>query len=171
MDEIIDIYDEQTGKKTGKTISKKEAHKNGTWHSSIHIIIIDTKKEKTLLQKRCADKDLYPNTWDIAVGGHISTGEDELISAKRELSEELGLNPDNYDIKYLETVKESLTCNEYISNEFVSIYLIESDIYINDITLQKEEVSDIKWVTKEELNNYILLPHSKDYEILNSILK
>lgn len=175
MDEIIDIFDEQTGKKIGKTITKKEAHKNGTWHSSIHIIIVDTKKEKTLLQKRCDDKDIYPNTWDIAVGGHISAGEDSLVSAKRELKEELGLNPDNYNIEYLETAKESLYSNGYISNEFVSIYLIVNDIDINDITLQKEEVSDIKWITKEELNNYLnnnqLLPHAKDYEILNNILK
>ena len=68
----------------------------------INYIYIKTnnKKEKTLLQKRCANKKLYPNTWDIAVGGHISAGEDALLSAKRELEEELGLNSDDYEIKY-----------------------------------------------------------------------
>ena len=83
MDEIIDILDEITGQKTGKTISKNEAHRTGQWHGSIHVLIVDNKKEKTLLQKRCASKKLYPNTWDIAVGGHISAGEAALFSAKR----------------------------------------------------------------------------------------
>ena len=37
MDEIIDILDEKTGEKTGKTISKKEAHRTGKWQSGILI--------------------------------------------------------------------------------------------------------------------------------------
>jgi len=175
MDEIIDILDEQTGEKTGKTILKKEAHQKGIWHGSIDIVIVDKEHTKTLLQKRCAQKDLYPNTWDIAVGGHISAKEDDLTSAKRELKEELGLKPSNYKIKFIERVKEKLNNNGLISNEYVSIFIIEADIDINDIVLQKEEVSEVKWCTKEELNNLInkkmVLPHIREYEILNKILK
>jgi len=175
MDEIIDILDEITGQKTGKTISKNEAHRTGEWHGSIHVLIVDNNKEKTLLQKRCANKKLYPNTWDIAVGGHISAGEDALLSAKRELEEELGLNSDNYEIKYLETTKEKLNNNGVISNEFVSIFIVYSDINIADIKLQVEEVTEAKWCTKEELNEFVkneqILPHIREYEILNEILK
>ena len=175
MDEIIDILDENTGQKTGKTISKNEAHRTGEWHGSIHVLIVDNKKERTLLQKRCANKKLYPNTWDIAVGGHISAGEDALLSAKRELEEELGLNSDDYEIKYIETIKEKLNNNGVISNEFVSIFIVYSDIDIANIKLQVEEVSEAKWCTKEELNEFVkneqILPHIREYEILNEILK
>jgi len=174
MDEIIDILDEFTGEKTGKTISKKQAHKTGVWHGSIHIIIVDKEHNKTLLQKRCAQKLLYPNTWDIAVGGHISSGESDLISAERELEEELGLNPSDYEIKFIEKVQEKLNNNGVISNEYVSIFIVYADIDINNITLQEEEVSEIKWCTKEELNSFIkdeiIIPHVREYEILNTIL-
>ena len=44
--------------------------------------------------------------WDIAVGGHISSGEDVVTSAKRELEEELGLDSSKYDFKVFEVVKE-----------------------------------------------------------------
>lgn len=83
MEEMIDVLDEKTGELVGEIISKNEAHRIGKWHGSIHILIVNKDKTKTLLQKRCAQKKLYPNMWDIAVGGHISAGETALISAKR----------------------------------------------------------------------------------------
>ena len=174
MEEIIDVLDEQTGEKTGETILKSQAHRVGIWHGAIHLLIVSKDKTKTLLQKRCEQKKLYPNTWDVAVGGHISAGEDDLISTKRELQEELGLNPDNYTIERLDRVKETLINNGIISNEFVSLFIIYADIDIKDLKLQVEEVSEAKWVTKKELNNLIkekaILPHVRDYEILNNIL-
>ena len=112
--------------------------------------------------------------WDIAVGGHVSEKEDTLTSAKRELQEELGLNPNNYNFKELCTIKESFKEKDIISNEYVTVYLIEDDLNVEDITLQKEEVSNIKWINKKELNELInsnkIIPHSKEYEILNEIL-
>ena len=174
MDEIIDVLDEITGERTGEVISKNEAHKTGKWHGSIHILIINKDKNKTLLQKRCAEKKLYPNTWDIAVGGHISDGEDDITSAKRELEEELGLNADELTIEKVDRIKEMLNNNGVISNEFVSIFVTYADIDISDIKLQVEEVSEAKWCTKEELNKYIedktIIPHKREYEILNEIL-
>lgn len=174
MDEMIDILDEKTGEKTGKIISKKEAHKTGIWHGAIHIIIVDKAHNKTLLQKRCEQKELYPNTWDIAVGGHISAGESDITSAERELEEELGLNPSSYEMKFVGKIQEKLNNNGVISNEFVSIFIVYADIDVNSITLQEEEVSEIKWCTKEELNNFInkeiIIPHVREYEILNEIL-
>ena len=174
MDEIIDVLDEITGERTGEVISKNEAHKTGKWHGSIHILIINKDKNKTLLQKRCAEKKLYPNTWDIAVGGHISAGEDDITSAKRELEEELGLNADELTIEKVDRIKEMLNNNGVISNEFVSIFVTYADIDISDIKLQVEEVSEAKWCTKEELNKYIedktIIPHKREYEILNEIL-
>lgn len=175
MDEMIDVLDEYTGEKTGEVISKNEAHSKGIWHGSIHVLIINNDKSKTLLQKRCAEKKLYPNTWDIAVGGHISAGEDDITSAKRELEEELGLNPEELKIEKVDRIKEKLVNNGVISNEYVSIFIVYADIDINSITLQVEEVSEAKWCTKEELNIFIedkvIIPHVREYEILKEILK
>ena len=123
MDEMIDVLDEYTGEKTGEVISKNEAHSKGIWHGSIHVLIVNNDKSKTLLQKRCAEKKLYPNTWDIAVGGHISAGETALLSAQRELQEELGIDCRDFDMQAVDRIKEQLTNNGIISNEYVTIYL------------------------------------------------
>ena len=175
MEELVDIYDEITGEATGEVITKRKAHNEGIWHSAVHLFIVSTNREKTLLQQRCADKDLYANYWDIAVGGHISSGEDGNVSVKRELEEELGLNPDDYKIEYIGKVKEEFNNGGVNSKEFVFDYIIYSDIDINNIKLQKEEVSDVKWVTKEEFNKLIeegkLVPHHEEYKLLNEILK
>lgn len=175
MEEMIDVLDGETGKLTGKVISKKEAHKKGIWHSSIHILIVNKDCTKTLLQKRCERKDLYPNMWDIAVGGHVNSGEDVVTSAKRELEEELGLDSSKYDFQVFEVVKEMFCDHGIISNEFVSCFVIYDDIDIHSIKLQEEEVSEAKWCTKNELDGFIknneIIPHHREYEILNEILK
>ena len=173
-DELVDIYDSETLKKTGEVISKKSAHSLGIWHSSVHLIIINKDKTKTLIQKRTSNKDLYPNMWDISVGGHISSNEKDIESVKRELNEELGLNPNKYEMKLLKKYKEELIYKNIDNKEIVSIFLMYSDINENEIKLQKSEVSDIKWVTKDELNTLIkdkkMIPHLEEYNIINNIL-
>ncbi len=175
MDEMIDILDEQTGNKTGELILKSKAHKEGKWHGSVHILIVNKEHTKTLLQKRQSNKDLFPDMWDIAVGGHISAGESALISAERELYEELGLKPEQLKLKELDRVKEQFTDGGIISCEFVTIFIAYKEVDLSEIKLQKEEVSEVKWCTKSELNKYIsdrsIIPHIREYEILNDILK
>ena len=175
MEELVDVLDSQTGQKTGEIITKKEAHLKGIWHSSIHIWLISNDYKKILLQKRCASKNLFPNMWDISVGGHISSGEEPLVAAQRELNEELGLNPQNYDFKYQKTIQEKFIDGSIKSNEFVYIYQINSDVNLSEITLQKEEVAEVKWFTKEELQsldkNQKVIPHIEEFNIIYRLLK
>lgn len=174
MEEYVDILDSLTGEKTGEVITKKEAHMTGKWHRAVHIWIISEDKKNILLQKRCPDKNLFPNMWDISVGGHVSSGEEPLISAKRELSEELGLNPDNYNFEYVDVIKEKFVDGDIVSNEFVTIYKIISDVKIDSITLQKEEVSETRWFTKDELNSLRnelkVIPHIEEFDLISNIL-
>lgn len=174
MEELVDVLEEHTGEKTGEVISKREAHKTGKWHGSIHVLIVNKNKSKTLLQKRCAQKELYPNMWDIAVGGHISASEDDLTSARRELEEELGIDLEELKIEKVDRITEKLRNNGIISSEYVSIFVAYSDVDINEIKLQVEEVSEAKWCTKQELNRLVTekkaIPHKREYEILNEIL-
>lgn len=173
MEEYVDILDED-GKETGEVITKKEAHKTGKWHRAIHIWIISEDKKKILLQKRCADKNLFPNMWDISVGGHVSSGEDTLVAAKRELSEELGLDPDTYEFEYVDVIKERFVDGDVVSNEFVTIYKIINNVNISSIKLQKEEVSEARWFTKSELNalrdELKVIPHIEEFDLISNIL-
>ena len=175
MEEYVDMLNEVTGEVTGETISKKEAHKKGIWHGAIHVWIISTDRKKILLQKRCSQKRLFPNMWDISVGGHITTGEKPLISVKRELKEELGLSFNDYEYIYVDTIKEMFKYEDILSNEYVYIYKVFSDVSIDSITLQKEEVSDIAWFNKKEFNNLInskkIVNHNTEYGMINNILE
>ncbi len=174
MEEYVDILDGITGEKTGEIITKKEAHRTGKWHGSVHIWIISEDKKKILLQRRCFDKSLFPNMWDISVGGHVSSREDSFISAKRELSEELGLNPDKYSFEYVGVIKEKFIDGDIVSNEFVTIYRIISDVDLDDIVLQTEEVSEARWFTKDELNTLRnedkVIPHVEEFDMIYNIL-
>ena len=94
---------------------------------------------------------------------------------KRELQEELGLNFNDFDIKEVDRIKEKLTNNGIISNEYVTIYVAYGDVDISKIKLQQEEVNEVKWCSSEELNQLIdkelTMPHIREYEILNKLLK
>lgn len=175
MEELVDVYDSLTGEKTGEIISKNKAHEEGIWHSAIHIIMISKDKSKVLLQKRCASKKLYPNMWDITVGGHISVGEDSLVSAKREFKEELGLDLDDFEFKYLDKVKEEFYNNGLSSREFVYVYLVFGDVEVDSLKLQKEEVSAARWFNKREFLELVnvdkIIKHDREFKVIENLLK
>lgn len=175
MEEYVDVLNRFNGNKIGSIITKSEAHKKGIWHGAIHVWIISTDRKKILLQKRCSQKRLFPNMWDISVGGHITTGEEPLNSVKRELNEELGLSFNDYEYIYVDTIKEMFKYEDIFSNEFVYIYKVFSDVSIDSITLQNEEVSDIAWFNKKEfnklINNKLIVDHKYEYDMINNILE
>lgn len=175
--EYIDILD-KNGSKTGLTKPKPEVHKNGDWHKASHIWIINSNNE-LLIQKRSSNKENYPNVWDISAAGHLSAGEDSVSSALRETEEELGLKLNKDDFLYLFSITEQIILNKgtYLDNEFSDVYLVRNDTDISDIRIQKEEVSEIKFINfrqlkgliKTDANNFV--PHPEEYNKLFEFLE
>ena len=101
--EMIDVLDEN-GIKTGQILPRSEIHKKGLWHRAIVVAIINEKNE-ILIQQRSANKDKNPNKWDISAAGHISSGQDSLMAATREINEEvsvnLGFNVEVKELRYM----------------------------------------------------------------------
>ena len=130
-------------------------------------------KTKVLFQKRSNIKDLYPDMWDISVGGHIMSRESDIEAVKRELKEELGIESNN--IEFVKKHKEELNNNNIDSKEIVSLFVMYIDENVEKIKLQKEEVSNIKWYTKTEMEKLIndrkVIPHVEEYNLLRDILK
>ena len=169
--ELIDYYDENGNHKG--VVDKSIAHKEGLWHKSVHVWIVNDKKQ-ILLQKRCADKKFFPNHWDCSFAGHIGAGETSLISALREGEEELGLTIDEKELEYLFTIKEKFIWNDINSNEFVDVYILRKNIKIEDLKYQKEEVEVASYFDMDELfDNKItnLINHEEEYKLLEKKLK
>ncbi len=162
--EYLDILDEK-GNKTGEKRPRKEVHSKGYWHKGVHIWIINSKKE-LLVQRRSANKDVYPNKLYISVAGHPVSGEEEIESIKREFIEEIGIELDTSKLDYLFTFSQEVVENEgkFLDNQFYDVYLIEMDLDINKLNLQKEEVSEVKNIYYKEFEQMI---KSENKDIVN----
>ena len=64
-------------------------------------------KKELLLQKRSATKKSHPNCWDISGAGHIRAGESVIEGAIRELKEELGIEANENDLRFIDIVKST----------------------------------------------------------------
>ncbi len=157
MEEKFDVLNE-FGEFTGEVATREECHKKGLWHRAVYAFIID-KNSNILLQKRSAKKKLWPNMWDVTVGGHVDAGEFGRQSLIREVKEELGIDITDDDIKYLVGSSSINIKGDIINKHYNECYLITKDIDTSKIKLQEEEVSEVKYFSKEEVlsmieNNY-----------------
>ena len=167
-DELIDVLNKD-GSFSGKTLMKSVVHREGLWHASVQVWIY-TFKGEVLLQKRAPNKDTYPNLWDISVAGHLTAGDSAANAALREIKEEIGLELSKGDLQFLKTNKVSKQPSDSIlDNEFNHMYLVSYPVKIDKLTLQVEEVADVKLIPIKEFqkelrtnyNDYV--PHGSDY--------
>lgn len=165
--EYIDIFDVNNNP-TGEIKEKDKAHEEGNFHRTAHVWIINDKKE-LLLQKRSASKKTHPNCWDISGAGHIRAGEDVIEGALRELKEELGVETKEENLKFITMVKSTKNPKNM---EFQYVYLLKCNNKTDEYTFEDEEVSEVKYVYYEELENMVknkvegLLIHEEEYKCL-----
>ena len=158
MDEIVEILTED-GKKIGKRIDKSIAHKEGLCHG-ISVIALMNKDGKLLIQKRSLNKNTEPNKWDLSGAGHINIDETPEQAGVRELFEETGIKVKIEELKLIDTYlnKVKLDNNTFI-NHFTYLFLVQKDININNIKMQKSEVSGAIFIDKKK---YIELFNNKE---------
>jgi isopentenyldiphosphate isomerase len=143
MDELIEIWD-QTGKPTGTTALKSEAHKNGWFHPTIHLWLY-TKNGQVLLQKRAQNKDTFPGLWDVSVAGHILAGETPVSSALREAKEELGLSLEAGNLEFMgRYTSEQKHPGEILDREFQYVYFAELPTPLEGLKINFEEVAAVE---------------------------
>lgn len=170
--EKFEILDE-SDKPIGKTVDKNELHKAKNWHEAAHVWIINSNQE-LLLQKRALTVTNHAGEWDISAAGHVRAGDSVLQTAERELQEELGIKLTPQDFKFLFEVRQQVSRPEepYFNYEINKVYLVELDLDIEKLVLQKEEVSEVKFVSIDEFKRMIsdpksnLVPHKEEYKKL-----
>ena len=138
--EIWDLYDAQ-GEKTGKTMIRGEAIPVGFYHIGVHIWPMNDKGE-LLIQRRSMGVQWKPGIWAVT-GGSAVSGEEPLTAAKRELREELGYAASKADMLFVSRLRRS--------NSYCYVYAVKTNWAEDDFTLQKEEVSAVRWCSPQRL--------------------
>ncbi|WP_300383708.1 NUDIX domain-containing protein [Clostridium sp.] len=161
INEIWDVYDIDRNI-TGKFHHRGDELKEGEYRLVVHICIFNSKNQ-LLIQKRQSNKKVFPGMWDLSAGGAALAGENGRMAIMREAKEELGIDID------LNNKMPRFTLN--FDDGFDDYFMINKEINIEDITIQEEEVSEVKLVSKEELikmrNEGLMIP----YFFLNQIFE
>lgn len=137
-----DIYTENR-EKTGRVHIRGEKMKEGEYHLVVTALIFNS-EGKLLIQQRQAEKEGWPNFWDFSAAGSALKGENSQQAMAREVKEELGIIVDlsNSHLKF----------SWHFPNGFDDFWIIYQDVSLEEMTLQKEEVQNVRWVTQEEVN-------------------
>jgi isopentenyldiphosphate isomerase len=153
--EAWDLYTKDR-ERTGKTIFRGEKIPEGYYRLVVHVCIFNHSGQM-LVQKRQTCKNRWPGLWDLSIGGHVIVGESTQQAGEREMLEELG-----HSIS-LQDKRPALTLT--FGNGFDDMYTLEEDLALEELSLQKEEVSEIRWATREEvmqmIDDDIFIPYHK----------
>ena len=141
--EFVEMFDNKR-KKLNKIV-ERYTYITGEYAQGAHVWIMNSKGE-FLIQKRSSQKKLYPNLWSITSGG-TDEGETTLDTVYREVKEELGIEIKPEELELMMSYKRN--------HDFVDVWLVRKDIDLKDITMQIEEVSEVKWASIELLENLI----------------
>ena len=157
-----DLYDENK-QKTGEVIEKGQKVPKGRYYITV-VVWMQNSKGEFLIQRTVPEK--Y-HMWS-TTGGHPKAGESSLEGIVTEIKEELGLSVSAKELKLFKTIKTE--------DDFVDIYYLKIDVDLNEITIQEEEVEDVKWASIEEINSLIgeglfLPPHIDFYKFCLEYLK
>lgn len=152
--ELIDILDAE-GNKTGEIKTRDVVHRLGYWHKAIHVWIVNSKNQ-ILLQKRADWLRSNPGMWDVSVGGHLESEEDNYLSAVREIKEESGIEVRPNELHFLFKTKRQVIKNNntYVNNEFDDVFLLQRDLKVNELHTG-EEVSDWQWIDISDLKDKV----------------
>jgi isopentenyl-diphosphate Delta-isomerase len=141
-DELLDLLNEND--EIIGTVLRSEANSNKCYiHREIAILLFD-KDMNLLLQKRAMTKKVFPGLWVESVAGHILSSETADNTAHKELQEELGFDT---ELKFLFKFLHDLEHETHFTYWYAGKYNNEQ------ITLDKEEASEFKVVSKNEIYN------------------
>lgn len=150
--ELLDVLDEE-GNLTGNKEDKDIIHEKGLWHREV-CALIRNRKGEYLIQKRAATKKQAPNKWGMTAG-HVDAGEDFEEAMIREIREELGIEVALEELTPLATFKEAFENETTTNNNYTRYYFYETNRKIEDYTICLEELSELKYITIEEMEEAV----------------
>jgi 8-oxo-dGTP diphosphatase len=120
---------------------------------------------RIFMQRRSADRALFPGAWDV-VGGHLEPGEGVMDALRREVNEETGWT--------LRRVVDDLGITTYTGEDGVERhevdYLVEVDGDLADPRLEEHLHADPRWVGRDEAMSLLDGEHRSD-ELLRPVIE
>jgi len=141
MAELRDLYDINSNK-TDKTYYKGESIPEG-YYPMVVMVVIRNSNGEFLMQKRSINKG---GDWGVT-GGHPKAGETPIEGIISEVKEELGLDFSNENFIEYDSGCDGKDCYK--------MYFVNKDIDLNEITIQEEELSEVRWFSMEELKDMV----------------
>ena len=119
-----------------------EAFAQDAYHLVVHVCVFNGKNQM-LIQKRQPFKSNFSGLWDVTVGGSAVQGDNSARAAERELFEEVGISVD------FTGVPPHLSVS--FKHGFDDIYIVEKEVDPTTLTLQYEEVEQVRFASEEEI--------------------
>lgn len=143
---LVDENDNQIGLE-----EKIKAHLGeGILHRAFSVFVFNSKGE-FLLQQRASGKMLWPLYWTNTCCSHPMEGENYETAGQRRLKEEMGFT---CPLKFIGKFQYQAPYKDIGSeHELCSVLVGEYD---GEITINKEEANDYKWVDFEELRKDVM---------------
>jgi isopentenyl-diphosphate delta-isomerase len=138
---IVNEKDEEIGLKERDTVKQEDIYR-------VSALWIKNSKGESLIARRGLTKKNNPGKWGPAVAGTVEKGETYEENIKKEAKEELGLE----NVKF---VKGPKTRAYGKHNHFTQWFILKTEKPIEEFKIQKEEIEEIKWISKKELFNQI----------------
>ena len=127
--------------------------------------VIHDGEGRIFMQRRSADRALFPGAWDI-VGGHLEPGEGILEALRREVSEETGWS--------LRRVADDLGVTTYTGEDAMERhevdYLVEVDGDLSAPRIEERLHADPRWVGRDDAMALLDGSHRSD-ELLRPVVE
>lgn len=141
--EYWDLYDEKRNK-LNKTVQRGEKLQDNEYHIVVNSWIRNSKNEFLITQR--AETRKFAFMWE-CTGGSALKGETSLDAAVREVKEELGIDVDRTTGELIGT-----TLRHYPNcPDIFDAWLFTSDVSIEDVVIQEEEVCNVMWASVEKI--------------------
>ena len=136
--EILDLYDKEL-RLTGQTIVRGQRIPPGMM-IPIVVVYVYNNQGQYLIQKVAPTKGNYYST----TAGHVQSGErDFALAMLREMKEEIGLSATKSELQLVKIRR--------FNYKFVFLYILKSNVPVEMLRLQKEEVESVMWMSREDI--------------------
>ncbi len=166
MRELWDVYDGAGNKITGRvSVRGKHDLRDFEYHMVVYVWIFNDKNE-VIISRRQKGKP-FEGAWE-CTGGCVQRGEGSLEAALREVHEELGLTLDPSAGQLFCRYKRNYPKG---AKALCDVWVFRQNFDLKEMVLQKEEVSDAKMISTDELRAMLLDgKFSKRYTYLGDLL-